>query len=119
MVSHCIFNCLIPLNYFKRNPVALVSVASTAWASISSRKISNLQPGKIVSDGSNWFILEMDSFNLTSPAELEFSFRDVENTGNKKGMRWDYIELKKMNPAAARPVNNMTAFRAVHVRRVR
>ena len=99
--------------------MAIVSVASTAWASISSRKISYLQPGKIVSDGSNWFILEMDSFNLTSPAELEFSFRDVENTGNKKGMRWDYIELKKMNPAAARPVNNMTAFRAVHVRRVR
>ena len=80
--------------------MALVTVPPNAWGPISRGQLSNLQSGKIVIDGGHWFILKLDPFNLTSPAELEFSFCDVENRGNKSGMKWDYIELKKMNPAA-------------------
>jgi hypothetical protein len=58
---------------------------------------SLLQHGRLLADGNHWFILMLEPFQINSTTELEFSFQDVDNKGIKKGMKWDYIELRKMN----------------------
>ena len=57
-----------------------------------------LQHGRLVADGGNWNILLLEPFQIhVGQNELEFQFRDDENSGCKMGMKWDYIELRKMN----------------------
>ena len=57
---------------------------------------SDLQCGQVSKDADGWHIIEIGPFDLQSAADLEFQFVDTANPSWKAGMKWDYVELKKI-----------------------
>ena len=48
----------------------------------------------VIPDGEKWHWIEFEPFDLVEEMELEFEFKDVDNESCKKGMQFNFIELR-------------------------
>ena len=76
------------------------------WKQVASGTFQNsvLKSGQISKDAGGWHIIDIGPFDLQNDADLEFQFVDVTNPGWKRGMKWDYVELRMI------PQGNYNAY---------
>lgn len=80
--------------------VASGSVDGTTWPKIQKRQLDalNLQHVRLLFDPlSFWFTLSLDHFEVRQACQVIFEFSDVQNPWWKKGMEWDFIQLKRLD----------------------
>ena len=67
---------------------------------------TTLKQSKVTADGNNWHLIELGPFDLQNESELEFVFKDIDNPCWKKGMMWDFIELRLVTPGKPLSIDN-------------
>ena len=84
-----------------RTPIVTESFSPVYWKSIANGTFQNqlLVRGRVIPDSSNWHLIELGPFDIQCDSDLEFEFKDIDNPHWKKGMQWDFVELRLIAPS--------------------
>jgi hypothetical protein len=71
------------------------------WKSIANGTFQNqlLVRGRVIPDSGNWHLIELGPFDIQCESDLEFQFKDIDNPHWKKGMQYDFVELRLIAPS--------------------
>jgi hypothetical protein len=71
------------------------------WKLIANGTFQNQQlvRGRVIPDSGNWHLIELGPFDIQCESDLEFQFKDIDNPHWKKGMQYDFVELRLIAPS--------------------